>query len=137
PLDAGPRPAAEHDTPIRAAALLRRPAFVAIIAAAALIQGSHVAYYVFASILWKLQGLGGFTTAVLWALGVIAEIVLFALSPRLPLSPLALIVIGALAGVVRWSVTALEPSLPVLVMVQLLHGLTYGATLLGTMALLA
>ncbi len=137
PLDAEPRPAMEHGAPMRASALLRRPAFVAIIAAAALIQGSHVAYYVFASILWKSQGLGGFTIAVLWALGVIAEIVLFALSPRLPLSPPALILIGALAGVVRWSVTALEPSLPVLVMVQLLHGLTYGATLLGTMALLA
>lgn len=138
PLDAEPRPAtAEHGRPMRAAALLRRPAFVALIAAVALIQGSHVAYYVFASILWKSQGLGGLTTAVLWALGVIAEIVLFALSPRLALSPLALILIGALAGVVRWSVTALGPPLPVLVMVQLLHGLTYGATLLGAMALLA
>ena len=50
--------------------------------AAALIQGSHAAYYAFASINWQAQGLGGLTIAGLWVLGVLAEIVVFALSPR-------------------------------------------------------
>lgn len=126
-----PRPA------IRAGALLRHRGFLAVIAAAALIQGSHAAYYTFASIAWRGEGFGGLTIAGLWALGVIAEIVLFAWSPRLPWSPAALIVIGAAAGVLRWSVTALEPPLASLALVQLLHGLTFGATLLGTMGLLS
>ena len=80
----------------RRVALLRDPGFLAIIAASALIQGSHAAYYVFGSITWQLAGLGGLTIAALWALGVLAEIVVFALSPRFTLPPAILVVIGAL-----------------------------------------
>ena len=68
-------------------ALLRDPGFVCIILASALIQGSHAAYYIFASIVWKQSGLGGLTIAALWSLGVLAEIVLFAVSPRFTLAP--------------------------------------------------
>ena len=38
---------------------------------------------------------------------------------------------GALAGVVRWSAMAADPPLAGLVMLQALHGLTYGATHIG------
>jgi MFS transporter, PPP family, 3-phenylpropionic acid transporter len=119
-----------------AGALLRDPAFVAMIVAAALIQGSHAAYYSFASITWQSAGLGGLTIAGLWALGVIAEIVVFAFSPRFTLQPSLLVVIGGLSGLARWLITAQEPSLPVLSLVQLAHGLTYGLTQVGTMGLL-
>jgi PPP family 3-phenylpropionic acid transporter len=119
-----------------AGALLRDPGFLAIIMAAALIQGSHAAYYTFASITWQLSGLGGLTIAALWALGVLAEIVVFALSPRFTLSPATLMTIGALSAVARWLITAQEPPLAVLAVVQLAHGLTYGITQLGTMGLL-
>src|SRR4051812_39225267 len=57
-----------------AAGLLREPSFLAIIVTSALIQGSHAAYYVFASIAWQQSGLGGLTIAGLWSLGVLAEI---------------------------------------------------------------
>jgi PPP family 3-phenylpropionic acid transporter len=77
------RPGAQH----RATALLRERGFHAIIAASALIQGSHAAYYAFASITWQLSGLGGLTIAALWALGVVAEIAVFAMSPRFKLQP--------------------------------------------------
>jgi PPP family 3-phenylpropionic acid transporter len=119
-----------------AAGLLRKPGFLAIIIASALIQGSHAAYYAFASITWQASGFGGLTIAGLWVLGVIAEIVVFALSPRFTASPVLLVMIGASSAVVRWLVTAQEPPIAVLVVVQLMHGLTYGATLLGTMGLL-
>ena len=78
----------------RDARLLRDPGFLAIILAAALIQGSHAAYYTFASITWQASGLGGLTIAGLWVLGVLAEIVVFALSPRFTLPPAVLVVIG-------------------------------------------
>jgi PPP family 3-phenylpropionic acid transporter len=119
-----------------AAALLRQPGFLAIIIAAALIQGSHAAYYTFASIAWQNAGLGGLTIAGLWALGVIAEIVVFALSPRFTLSPALLVIIAALSAVARWTITAQEPPLPVLAIVQLAHGLTFGLTQIGTMGLM-
>jgi PPP family 3-phenylpropionic acid transporter len=117
-------------------AMLRDGGFLAIIVAAALIQGSHVAYYIFASIAWQGAGLGGLTIAGLWALGVLAEIAVFALSPRFTLSPSALVVIGALSAVARWLITAQEPSLAVLAVVQLAHGLSYGLTQVGTMGLM-
>jgi PPP family 3-phenylpropionic acid transporter len=116
--------------------LLRDRGFLAIIASAALIQGSHAAYYTFASIAWQNAGLGGLTIAGLWALGVIAEIVLFALSPRFTLSASMLVVIAAFSAVARWLITAQEPPLAVLAVVQLAHGLTFGLTQVGTMGLM-
>jgi MFS transporter, PPP family, 3-phenylpropionic acid transporter len=119
-----------------AGALLRDPGFLAIILTSALIQGSHAAYYIFASIAWQQSGLGGLTIAGLWSLGVIAEIALFALSPRFTLPPVMLVVIAAVSAVARWVITAQEPSLAILAVVQLAHGLTFGLTQVGTMTLL-
>ena len=119
-----------------AGALLRDPGFLAIIVTSALIQGSHAAYYVFASIAWQQSGLGGLTIAGLWSLGVLAEIVVFALSPRLKLQPALLVVIAAFCAVARWSITAQDPPIVVLAVVQLAHGLTFGLTMVGTMDLL-
>jgi PPP family 3-phenylpropionic acid transporter len=123
--------------PRGASALLRDPGFVAIILASALIQGSHAAYYIFASIVWEQSGLGGLTIAGLWSLGVLAEIVLFALSPRFIRPYAVLVVIGALSAVARWLITAQEPPVAVLAGVQLAHGLSFGLTQVGTMGLLA
>lgn len=117
-------------------ALLRNGGFWAVIASAALIQGSHVAYYTFSAINWQLHGISGLAIAGLWTLGVIAEIVVFALSPRFSLHPSTLIAIGGASAVVRWIVTANEPPLALLAIVQLGHGLTFGMTIVGTMNLL-
>ncbi len=117
-------------------ALLRDRGFLAVLAASALIQGSHSTYYVFGSITWQLAGLGGLTIAVLWALGVVAEIVVFALSPRFSIQPSTLMVIGGLGAVARWVITAQEPPVAVLAVVQLVHGLSFGLTQLGTMGLM-
>jgi MFS transporter, PPP family, 3-phenylpropionic acid transporter len=117
-------------------ALLRQWSFLAIIVSAALIQGSHAAYYTFASINWQAHGLDGLTIAGLWTLGVLAEIVVFALSPRFALAPSTLVVIGGLSAVLRWLITAQEPPLALLAVVQLAHGLTYGLTQVGIMGLL-
>jgi PPP family 3-phenylpropionic acid transporter len=125
-------PTAHHG----ASALLRDPGFLAIIVTSALIQGSHAAYYIFASIAWQQAGLGGLTIAGLWSLGVIAEIVVFAASPRFTLPPVMLVVIAALSAVARWVITAQEPPLAILATVQLAHGLTFGLTQVGTMMLL-
>jgi PPP family 3-phenylpropionic acid transporter len=120
----------------RANALLRDPGFLAIIIASALIQGSHAAYYAFGSITWQASGFGGLTIAGLWSLGVMAEIVVFGLSPRFTLAPATMVLIGALSAVGRWTLTAQEPSLAWLALVQLVHGLTFGLTQVGIMSLL-
>ena len=117
-------------------ALLRDPGFLAIIAASALIQGSHSTYYVFGSITWQLAGLGGLTIASLWAIGVVAEIAVFALSPRFTLHPSMLVVIGGVGAMLRWLITAQEPPVAVLAVVQLAHGVSFGLTQVGIMGLM-
>lgn len=117
-------------------ALLRDGGFIAIILGSALIQGSHAAYYIFASIAWQQVGFDGLTIALLWALGVIAEIVLFALSPRFSLQPSTLVVIAALSAAARWVITAQDPPLAVLAIVQLAHALSFGLTQVGIMGLM-
>lgn len=119
-----------------ASMLLRDRAFLAIIITSALIQSSHSAYYVVASIAWQQEGFGGLTIASLWTLGVLAEIVVFALSPRFTLAPATLVVIAAFCAVARWVITALAPPIPILATVQTMHGLTFGLTQIGTMGLM-
>ena len=119
-----------------AGVLLRDPGFLAMIVSSALILSSHAAYYIFATIVWKQAGLGGLTIAGLWSLGVLAEIVLFAISPRFKLPPAVLVVIAALCAVARWVITAQEPPIGILAVVQLAHGLTFGLTQVGIMSLM-
>ena len=118
---------------------MRDPAFVAALAAASLIQSSHAVFYGFSALQWRAEGLDGSAIAGLWALGVAAEIVLFALQGRLPayLTPALLIVVGGLGATLRWSVMALNPPAVLLPLVQLLHALSFGATHLGALGFVA
>jgi PPP family 3-phenylpropionic acid transporter len=119
--------------------LLRDPTFVAVLVAASLIQASHAVYYGFSALQWRALGLDGTAIAALWALGVIAEIVLFALQGRLPpfLSPPVLLIVGAAGGAVRWTAMAANPPVALLPVLQLLHAASFGATHLGTLGFLA
>ena len=116
---------------------LRQPAFLAIAAAGSLIQASHAVYYGFSTLDWTAKGFDGVTIGVLWALGVVAEIVLFAFAARIKLGPVALILIGAAGGIVRWVAMMFDPPAVLLFPLQFLHALSFGATHLGTMAYLS
>jgi PPP family 3-phenylpropionic acid transporter len=118
--------------------LLRDPAFVAVLAAASLIQASHAFFYGFSAVQWRAAGLDGTVIAALWALGVLAEIVLFAMQARLPpfIEPTMLLMIGASGALVRWLAMALDPPAYVLPWLQLLHALSFGATHLGALMFL-
>lgn len=117
----------------------REPSFMVTVAAAALIQASHAVFYGFSALEWSHRGLDGSQIAALWALGVIAEIVLFALQGRLPAAfePTMLMMIGATGAVVRWVSMALGPPLAALPFLQLLHAASFGATHLGALTFIA
>ncbi len=117
--------------------LWQSPQFLAIAVAASLIQASHALYYGFSTVDCTTKGLSGTTIGILWALGVAAEIVLFACSGRLALSPFALVGLGAAGAVIRWLAMAFDPALPILAAVQCLHGLSFGATHLGAIQFVA
>ncbi len=116
---------------IPAKPLLRDPVFLAVAAAASLIQGSHAVYYGFSVLEWRNEGMGGATIGALWALAVMSEIVLFAVSGRLRVSSTMLLLVGAAGALVRWGAMALDPLPALLPLLQCLHALSFGATHLG------
>ncbi len=119
--------------------LFALPGFRLAVAASALIQGGHAAYYGFAALLWRSQGLSDTTIGLLIAEGIIAEIWLFARGRRLVerLGPAGLTGCAAAASVLRWGVTALNPPLPVLAGIQLLHAATFAMQHLSAMLVLS
>ena len=126
-------PPARHRVPV--AALLSDPTMIVFLVTASLIQASHAAAYGFATLAWRASGIEDDVIGLLWAEGVLAEIVLFALGGGLAarLGPARLLAIGAIAGIVRWVGFATEPGLGLLVVLQALHALTFGAAHLGAM----
>ncbi len=135
--DARPEKTASTRAPVLLVMGNRR--FILFLAAAALIQGSHAVYYAFGTLHWQAVGYSDALIGALWAEGVVAEVVLFAFGNRVVrrLGPEGLIVLGGLAATVRWTMTGLTDALPVLVCVQALHALTFGATHLGAMHFVA
>jgi PPP family 3-phenylpropionic acid transporter len=118
--------------------LLRNRMFLTAILAASLIQASHAMLYGFSSIAWEAAGIDSTSIGVLAALAVIAEIVLFAVSGRLPawLSPTMMLMLGAAGAVVRWGAMALDPPILFLPALQCLHALSFAASHLGAIAFL-
>jgi MFS transporter, PPP family, 3-phenylpropionic acid transporter len=120
-----------------AGTLLRDSRFLSVAGAAALIQASHAVYYGFSTLQWQAAGLGGAAIGALWAVGVIAEIALFAVSARLTMEPAMLLFVGAAGAVIRWGAMAFDPPPMLLLMLQCLHALSFGATHLGAIGFVA
>ncbi len=138
-------PPARTSTPARSvsatsrANILHDRAFIAVLVAASLVQSSHAVFYGFSAVQWRAAGLDGTVIAALWALGVAAEIVLFAMQARLPafFEPTMLLMVGGSGGALRWLGMALDPPALALPWLQVLHALSFGATHLGALMFLS
>jgi PPP family 3-phenylpropionic acid transporter len=88
-------------------------------------------------LLWKQQGISPGVVGLLWAWGVVAEIVfLWFLEPwRRRLGPWGLLAAGGAGAAVRWTAFAFSPSLWLLWPLQLLHGLSFAASYMGGLRL--
>lgn len=135
PADAGRMAAPRKGA---ALALARHPAFLLFLLAASAAQASHAVYYGFSALHWRASGLSETVIGLLWAEGVIAEILLFAVGAKVTarIGPAALLALAGAAGLLRWGVSAETTALWVLAIVQLLHAVTFGAAHLAAMAFL-
>ena len=109
---------------------LCRPGVLAFFVSVGLMQVSHGPYYTFFSIHLEALGYGRSTIGMLWALGVVAEILLFlvmaALLARFSLRQV-LLASFALAAF-RWLLLGtLADHLGVLLVAQLMHAATFGS----------
>lgn len=102
---------------------------------AALTLASHSAYFAFSSLHWQALGHSELIIGLLWGLGVIAEVILFVYAKQAlaRVGALGLLLIGGIAGVVRWSLMPLDLPLVLLFPLQVLHAFTFGAAHLGAM----
>jgi MFS transporter, PPP family, 3-phenylpropionic acid transporter len=117
----------------------RHPVFVLFVVTASLTQATHAVYYAFGSLAWQAQGYSDTVIGLLWATGVIAEIVLFYISGPLMarLGAVRLVMLAAVAAMIRWTVTALNPPVVLLFLIQALHAFTFGAAHLGAVQFVA
>lgn len=132
--DAGARSGARPTLAALASTQLT-PRFLLFLTGAAAVQASHAVFYTFGVIEWQRQGISATWCAVLWAIGVVVEIGLFAFSKAFVarLGAIGLLMAGALAGVIRWAAMAFDPPLALLLPLQALHGVTFGAAHLGAL----
>jgi PPP family 3-phenylpropionic acid transporter len=115
--------------------LFRSHVFVIFLLAISIAQASHAMLYGFGSLHWEQLGISKGTIGILWGIGVCAEVVFFFFSGRLlpRFAPILLILIGCLLGVLRWTATAFDPPLWLLVPLQTLHAATFALTHFGTL----
>ena len=109
------------------------------LACVSLLQGAHAAYYGFSAIYWQEAGYSASTVGYLWSLGVVAEVIIFALSNRLfrRWGARDLLLLSAVCGVVRWALMGWTTALPWLLLVQVLHCGTFTVCHLAAMRYIA
>lgn len=134
PREPGADAGAARPTLRQAFGLFRSRSFLLMLFAGGLVQGGHATYYSFSELHWSALGYSSLLIGTLWTVGVLVEVVvLVKIRPLLrKVSPAQLIALGALAAVIRWPLTGLSPALPILLVIQALHALTFAATYMGT-----
>ncbi|MDD2724630.1 MAG: MFS transporter [Methylovulum sp.] len=124
--------AISHDNqPLKLWRILKNPEVIAFFVVCMLLQTAHSPYYVFYSIVLKQHHYSSTIIGGLWALGVVAEIVLFIFMRRLlaRCSLRALLLASISLAIVRWLLIAyLADSTVWLLAAQLLHAMTFGGT---------
>jgi MFS transporter, PPP family, 3-phenylpropionic acid transporter len=119
--------------------LAHSPSFLLFLFAASMIQASHALYYAFGTLHWRAQGFADGTIGALWALGVIAEIALFAASGPILAKWGAgkLLFAAGVATAVRWGLMAFDPPLWATAILQCLHAMSFGAAHLAAIYFLS
>jgi len=109
---------------------LLQPGILAFFAACLLMQMSHGSYYTFYSIYLESQGYSKTLIGELWALGVVAEVVVYIFFMHAALvrfGAIRLLMLSLLLAALRWVlIGSFSGSLPVLLFAQLLHAATFG-----------
>lgn len=113
--------------------IITRPWFVLPLIGFAIVFGTHIVLNAFGSLLWKEQGVSEDIIGPLIALGAAAEAGMMFVWKRFGgrVSARHLILVSALASVLRWAAMAFSPPVWVLVLLQLTHGVTFALGYLG------
>ena len=114
---------------VRLTSILFRPPVLALLAVCFLMLASHGPYYTFYSIYLEDNGYSSTFIGKMWALGVIAEVMLFMIMQHLVVifSLRKLLISSLLLACLRWYLTGFYiDSIFLLIVAQLLHAATFG-----------
>ncbi len=110
--------------------LLRNKGFLWLLLATGCLQAAHGFYYAFSTIIWQEQrGFSSTVCGLLWAAAVAGEILFLVFATRLRhrLGPWVLLILAAVAGIIRWGAMMSLAPLWLLGFLQLMHGFTFAA----------
>ena len=127
--DKDPVAAPHLQAKVKLADILKHPSISLWLAACILQQASHGAYYNFLSLYLADVGYNAWLISSLWALGVLAEVLLFLFMSSLinKFGAERLFVLALGLTTLRWLVLGeFVQTLPLLILAQLLHAATYG-----------
>jgi MFS transporter, PPP family, 3-phenylpropionic acid transporter len=113
--------------------LMRSGVFLIFLAAASFEQSTHAFYYGYGGLHWHHLHYSEMLIGIIWPLGVLAEIALFSQATRVLkyFGPVKLLAMGGIVCVIRWTILAFDPSLPLVIFAQFLHGGTFALAHLG------
>jgi len=120
-------------------AVLKRPEVAAAFVVFMLVQVMHGPHYVFFSIYLEQNGYDNDRIGQLWALGVLAEVLLFAFAGRLlrRFSIRHLLILALILGIARWLITGwMVRHAYWIIIAQTLHAATFTATHIVSMSLI-
>jgi MFS transporter, PPP family, 3-phenylpropionic acid transporter len=109
--------------------------FTLFLFAASLANSSHAMLYSFSSVYWTSLGFSTFMIGLLWASGIVGEVVFFGFAHRIvvAIGVERLLVIGLAGGVVRWVGTAFLTNEFLLLVLQLSHAISFACAHLALM----
>ncbi|MBO9579686.1 MAG: MFS transporter [Sphingobium sp.] len=129
-----------HTVPPTTKADETQPAHITGLALAAILIQTSSGLYHLTPILWVRQGHGPAAVGFLWGLAAASEIGFFLIAPwlcrRFTDWPRILLILGGAGATIRWVLIASTASLPLLALAQMLQSFSFGASLVGTLALI-
>lgn len=118
--------------------LLKNRRFALLIFAAGILQATHGYFYGFGVLIWtKDQAISQAVAGNLWSVGVAVEVIflMFLGGWSSKFASETLILVGAIACIIRWTAMAFLPPEILLWPLQVLHAGTFAAVFLGAMRL--
>lgn len=118
--------------------MVRQPRMLLLLLGASLFSFSHASYDLCGSLAFRDLGASGHIIGLLWATGVVAEILLLARATRLLRAARAerLLVASYAVGALRWLGMSVLPSAELGFLLQPLHGISFGLVWISSLEVL-
>lgn len=118
--------------------IIKRPEVLSLLIGSCLMVSAHSVYYSFFSIFLEERGYSKTLIGILWSVGVVCEIVMFAFMPKLigRFSLKQILLTSLLLAVLRFAMIGVgTSSLWILLLAQTLHAATFGSFHVATIAI--